>query len=53
MYADDTYTAIASNGITELIMTKKELVNISEWLIVNKLSANPQEAEFMVIGHQR
>ena len=54
MYADDTHTTIASTDIAELIrMTKKELLNISHWLRVNKLSANPQKTEFMVIGHQR
>ena len=36
-----------------LVMTKKELLNISDWLRVNKLSANPKKTEFMVIGHQR
>ena len=54
MYADDTHTTIASNDIKELVrMTKKELLNISDWLRVNKLSANPKKTEFMVIGHQR
>ena len=33
MYADDTHTTIASNDIAELIcMTKKELLNSSDWL---------------------
>ena len=54
MYADDTHTTIASNDIRELVrMTKKELLNISDWVRVNKLSANPKKTEFMVIGHQR
>ena len=54
MYADDAHTTIASNDVKELVrMTKKELLNISEWLRVNKLSANPKKTEFMVIGHQR
>ena len=54
MYADDTHTTIASNDIRELVrMTKKELLNISDWLRVNKLSANQKNTEFMVIGHQR
>ena len=35
------------------VMTKKELLNISDWLRVNKLSANPKKTEFLVIGHQR
>ena len=52
MDADDTHTTIASRDIAELIhMTKKELLNISDWLRVNKLCTNPQKAEFMLIGH--
>ena len=44
VYADDTHTTIASNDIAELIrMTKKELLNISDGLRVNKLSANPKK----------
>ena len=54
MYTDDTDTTISSNDIKELIrMTKKELLNISDWLKVKKLSVNPKKTEFMVIGHQR
>ena len=42
MYADDTHKILASNDIAELIsMTKKELLNISDWLRVNIQSANP------------
>ena len=53
-YADDTCTTIASSHITELItMTKKDIINISDWLRVNKPNANPQATEFMAIGHQR
>ena len=53
MYADDAHTTIASNNIIELIrMTKKVLLNISDWLRVNKLGANSKKTEFMVIGHQ-
>ena len=48
MYADDTHTTIASNDIAELIsMTKKELLNISDWLRVNKLNAKPQETKYI------
>ena len=54
MYADDSHTTIASYDITELTsMTKKELVNISDWLKANKLTANSQKTEFMAIGRQR
>ena len=53
-YADYIHTPTASNDIKELVcMTKKELLNISDWLKVNKLSANPKKTEFMVICHQR
>ena len=42
MCADDTHTTVASSDIAVLTrMTKKELLNISDWLRVNKLSANP------------
>ena len=48
MYADDTHTTIASDDIGELAqMMKEELQNISEWMRVNKLSANPKKTEFM------
>ena len=54
MHTDDTHTTIPSNDIAELLsMTKKELLNISDLLRVNKLRANPQNTEFVVIGHQR
>ena len=42
MYVDDTHTTITSSGTSEFTrMLKKELLNISEWLRVKKLSANP------------
>ena len=54
MYADDTHTTIASNDITELIgMTKKEMLNISDWLRVNKLSVNPPKIRIYGFGRQR
>ena len=54
MYADNTHTTIASDDINELAqMMKEELQNISEWMRVNKLSANSKKIEFMLIGHPR
>ena len=54
MYADDTRTTIASDDINELAqMMKEELQNISEWMRINKLSANPKKTEFTFIGHPR
>ena len=44
MYADDTHATIASSEIAELLRTtNKELLNISDWLRINKLSASPQK----------
>ena len=31
----------------------QEMINLSEWMKINKLSPNPQKTEFMVIGHPR
>ena len=30
-----------------------ELLNISEWMRIHKLSINPQKTEYMVTGHPR
>ena len=50
IYADDTHTKIASNDIAELMSTtKKELLNISDWLRVNKLSASPQKLNLWLL----
>ena len=54
MYADDTHVTLTSNNIEDLVVnTHKELRQISEWMRVNKLNANPQKTEYMVIGHPR
>ena len=54
MYAGDTHVTLTSNNIDDLITNAhKELRSISEWMRVNKLSANPQITEYMVIGHPR
>ena len=31
----------------------QEMIILSEWMRINKLSPNPQKTEFMVIGHPR
>ena len=52
MYADDTHVTVISTNVDDLIANAhKELRNISEWMLVNKLNANPQKTEYMVIGH--
>ena len=54
MYADDTHVTLTSNNVDDLITNAhRELRNISEWMRVNKLSANPKKTEYMIIGHPR
>ena len=54
MYADDTHITLTSSNIDVLLTNaNKELRNISEWMRVNKLSANPDKTEYMIIGDPR
>ena len=54
MYADDTEITISSNNQAELIETAQaELLNIAEWMRINKLSLNPTKTEYMIIDHPR
>ena len=54
MYGDDTHVILTSNNNHDLIKSiHKEVRNISEWMRVNKLNANPQKTEYMVIGPPR
>ena len=53
-YADDTEITISSNNHAELIETAQaELVNIADWMRINKLSLNPAKTEDMIINHPR
>ena len=52
MYADDTQVSLASSSVDGLVRkAQDELSNISEWTILNKLSANSQKTEYVIIGH--
>ena len=54
MYADDTHVTLTSSNTDDLLTNAhKELRNISEWMQINKLSANPKKTEYMIIGHPR
>ena len=54
MYADDTHVTVASMIVEELVhKAQEELAHISEHMRLNKLSANPQKSEYMIIGHPR
>ena len=54
MYADDTHVTITSNNLENLLENaQRELLNISEWMRINKLTANPKKTEYMLIGHPR
>ena len=52
MYADDTHVALISSNTDDLLTNAhKELRNISKWMWINKLSANPKKTEYMIICH--
>ena len=52
IYADDANVMIASDNIEKLIFeAQHELINLSEWMRMNKLSPNPEKTEYMIIGH--
>ena len=54
IYADDTNVTIASEDIEKLVFeAQQELLNLSEWMRINKLSPNPAKTEYMIIGHSR
>ena len=43
---------IASNHIEKIVAdAQEELLTISDWMRVNKLSPNPSKTEYMIIGH--
>ena len=54
VYADDTTITIASNDVEKLpCEAQQELLNLSEWMRINKLSPNPAKTKYMIIGHSR
>ena len=54
MYADDPEITISSNNEAELIeRAQAELLNIAQWIRINKLSLNPRKTEYMIVDHPR
>ena len=54
MFADDTQIASASNDIKILAgKLNNDLVNISDWMVANKLSLNASKTECMLIGSHK
>ena len=54
MYADDTHLTYADNDISKIELNlNQHLVNVSEWLVVNKLTLNKSKTEFMLIGSRQ
>ena len=54
MYADDTHLTLASNNVRDINQNlNQDLVNVSEWLIANKLTLNQSKTEFMLIGSRQ
>ena len=51
MYADDPILSTASISTTELqAKINKDLTNIKNWLLANKLSLNVAKTEYMFFG---
>ena len=54
LYTDDTHITVASTNVENVIpKAQMELSNISTWMRINKLSANPKITEYIIIGHAR
>ena len=54
MFADDIQTASPSNDNKILAeMLNSDLVNISDWMVANKLSLNASKTECMLIGSNK
>ena len=44
----------ASDDLETLLLdSQQELINLFEWVRINKLSPNPAKTEYMIIGHPR
>ena len=51
MYADDRHLTYADKDVNIIqSCLNEDLLNISKWLIANKLTLNMTKAEFMMIG---
>ena len=54
MYADDEHLTYANKDVNIIqSCLNKHLLNISKWLIVNKLTLNMTKTEFMLIGSRQ
>ena len=54
MYVDDTNISIAARSLSELESALKgELINLYEWLRVNRLSLNIAKTKLMLIGSRQ
>ena len=47
---ESSWASIYTDG-TSLTIAQHEVLNISEWMAMNKLSPNPKNTTLMVIGH--
>ena len=46
LYADDTHVTITDNNLEKLLgNAQRELLNISEWIRINKVTANLKKTE--------
>ena len=52
MYADNIHVTITSSDLENLFENaQKELLSFSEWMRINRLTANPKKTEYMLTGH--
>ena len=50
----DTHVTVTSDSIGELFESaREEMMNVSEWMKIYKLSIIPQKTEYMIFGHPR
>ena len=54
LFADDIFLKMESANLSELrIQANKEMKNISNWLIANKLTLNIKKSKYMIIGKRK
>ena len=54
MYADDTCLYSSGNSLNELIdSTNDDLINIKNWVLVNKLTLNPDKTHYVIFQRNK
>ena len=54
MVADDTQIATSNSDINVILENlNTDLINVSTWMLANKLTLNNKKTEFMIIGSNK